>query len=221
MRAIPRAEIRAATSSVVGEYCVLGCLKEARICNAGSDLDSCARDAPAVVIGEGCLVFNHVVLYEGCRLGDGCVVEDRVRVGYDARIGQGVRLVYGAFLGDRVQVADGARIAGFVCDGTTIGARSTVMGRLVHEYTRPHLSWWEVDEPSPVIHEETVVGFGALVVGGVSVGPRSYVAAGAVVTKDVPAGHVVTGTNRMMPMSEWSGVRLQELLAHWQRPQSG
>lgn len=64
-----------------------------------------------------------------------------------------------------------ARVAGFVCDGTTIGDRSTVMGDLVHEYSRPHMGWWDTDEDPPVIEDDTVVGYGARVVGGVRVGP--------------------------------------------------
>ncbi len=144
-----------------------------------------------------------------------------MRVGYGARIGHEVRLVYGAYVCDRVHIGDGARVAGFVCDGAVIGARLTMMGRLVHEYSRPHRGWWEVDEPAPLIHGDTVVGFDALVVGGVAVGPRSYVAAGAVVTRDVPPGHVVTGTNGLTPAGDWPGARLEELLAHWRRDASG
>lgn len=158
---------------------------------------ACARVVEPGVIGEGCLVFNQVVIYEGSRLGDRCVVEDRVRIGY------------------------GTRVAGFVCDGAVIGARSTMMGRLAHEYCRPHRGWWEVDEPAPLIHEDTVVGFDALVVGGVSIGPRSYVAAVAGVTRDVPPGHVVTGTNGLTPAADWPGARLKELLAHGRRDASG
>jgi acetyltransferase-like isoleucine patch superfamily enzyme len=121
--------------------------------------------------------------------------------------------VYGVYVCDRVTIGCDTRIGGFVCDGVVIGDRCTVMGQLVHEYSRPHLPWWEVDEAPPVIGEDTVVGFGALVVGGVRIGPRSYVAAGAVVTKDVPPEHVVTGTNRMTPMGHWRGTRLQHLIA--------
>lgn len=221
MRTLPRATVRIAPSAAIGEYCVLGCLKEARLSAACTDLAECAREAPEVVIGERCLLFNQVVIYEGSRLGNGCVVEDRVRIGYDTSIGREARLVYGAYICDRVSIGSQARVAGFICDGTSIGDRSTVMAQLVHEYSRPHRGWWEVDEPSPVIHEDVVVGFNATVVGGVSIGPRSYVAAGAVVTRDVPPAHIVTGLNVLTPVSEWPGARLKDLITHWQRPSSG
>lgn len=87
MRAVLRATVQVAPSAVIGECCVLGCVKEARLRGAGADLEKCAREAADVVIGERCLLFNQVVIYEGCRLGDGCVVEDRVRIGYDTWVG--------------------------------------------------------------------------------------------------------------------------------------
>ena len=50
-------------------------------------------------------------------------------------------------------------------------------------------------ESSPVVLEDRVwVGTGALVLKGVTVGAGSVVAAGAVVTRDVPAGSIVAGT---------------------------
>lgn len=209
------APVRIPASSLIGEHCVLGYPKEQRL-RAGLARAGSTPPGEQVVVGERCLIFNQVVVYEGVHLGDDCVVEDRVRIGYDSRIGPRCRLLYGAFLCDRVGVGADARVAGFVCDGTVIGERSTVMGELVHKYTRPHQGWWEVDEAAPVIEADTVVGFGARVVGGVRIGPRSYVAAGAVVTKDVPSGHVVTGINVATPVGNWPGRRLQDLIRHWQ-----
>jgi acetyltransferase-like isoleucine patch superfamily enzyme len=200
-------------SSVVGHGCSLGCLKEARL--AAESSGQKAGSVPAVIIGERCLVFNQVIIYEGVEIGDECVIEDRVRLGYDVRVGDRSRLLYGAYVCDRVSIGSDARVAGFACDGAAIGDRSTVMGQLVHEYTRPHEPWWEVNEAPPFVDEDSVVGYGAVIVGGVQIGPRSYVAAGAVVTKDVPPEHVVVGTNVMTPMSQWRGARLQGLIGSW------
>ncbi len=195
---------------------MFGCPKEARVQAAmASGTGEVGR---CVDIGAGCLIFNHVVLYEGVQLGEGCVVEDRVRVGYDSVIGARSRLLYGAYICDRVQIGSGCRVAGFVCDGTWIGARCSVMGQLVHEYTRPHQGWWAVDEEPPRIEDDSIVAFGAHVVGGVTVGPRSYVAAGAIVTRDVPPEHVATGANEFTPADQWTGTRLRDWIEHWQKP---
>ncbi|MGH8903510.1 MAG: acyltransferase [Egibacteraceae bacterium] len=198
----------------MGEHCTLGYPKEARL-RAEQERPGSAAPGEPVAIGERCIIFNLVVIYEGVRVGKGCVIEDRVRIGYDSRIGAGSRLVYGAYLCDRVTIGCDTRIAGFVCDGTVIGDRSTVMGQLVHEHSRPHEDWWLVDEAAPVIESDTVVGYGACVVGGIRIGPRSYVASGAVVTKDVPTEHIVTGINQHTPAAAWRGKRLQDLIAYW------
>jgi acetyltransferase-like isoleucine patch superfamily enzyme len=209
------APVHVDVSSVVGEQCVFGYPKEARLRAEQQKAGSALAGAP-VTVGPGCLVANQVVVYEGVQIGAGCVIEDRVRIGYDSTIGERTRVLYGAYVCDRVTVGTDACVAGFICDGTTIGHRSTVMGELVHEYARPHEGWWDVDEEPPVIEADSVVGHGARVVGGVRIGPRSYVAAGAVVTKDVPPEHVVTGVNIRTPAAQWPGRRLQDLIRHWQ-----
>jgi acetyltransferase-like isoleucine patch superfamily enzyme len=204
------ARVVVGADTVIGEHCTLGYPKEARL------RERSTSPGEGVGIGARCLIFNQVVLYEGVQIGDDCVIEDRARVGYNSRIGAGTRVLYGAYLCDRVVIGCRARIAGFVCDGSLIGDRSTVMGELVHEYTQPHRDWWAVDEPSPVVEADSIVGYGARVIGGVRVGPRSYVAAGVVVTKDVPAEHVVTGVNVQTPAVQWPGRRLQSLIRYWQ-----
>ncbi|WP_327145262.1 acyltransferase [Nocardia sp. NBC_01327] len=206
------APVRFGESVVVGEQCVLGYPKESRIRDAQNGNLSAGEP---VSVGDRSLLFNHVIVNEGTVFGPDCVIEDRARVGYGCTVGDRTRIVHGAYICDRVRVGSDACVAGFVCDATIIGDRSTVMGDLVHEYTRPDLGWWGVDEAPPVIAPDTVIGFGARVVGGVRVGPRSYVAAGAVVTKDVPPEHIVTGVNEHTPITRWTGKRLSSLIAQW------
>jgi acetyltransferase-like isoleucine patch superfamily enzyme len=208
--------VEIAATTMIGEHCTLGYPKEQRL-RAAQSGDTTVTPGTPVVIGEDCLIANQVVLYEGVRIESACVIEDRVRIGYDCTIGSNTRIIYGAYLCDRITVGPNSRIAGFVCDGTSIGTGCTVMGELVHEYTSPHRDWWEVDEPSPTIADESVVGYGAQVIGRVKIGPRAYVAAGAVVTKDVPPEHVVTGVNEQTPADRWNGRRLQDLLGHWSK----
>ena len=197
---------------VQGEQCVLGFPKEARI-RAAQQGQTAGGDL--VVFGDRSVLFNHIIVYEGTTVGVDCVLEDRARLGYDCEIGDRTRLVHGVYVCDRVRVGADACLAGFVCDAAIIGDRSTVMGDLVHEYTRPDLGWWGVDEVSPVVEADSVVGFGARVIGGVRIGPCSYVAAGAVVTKDVPPQHIVTGVNEQTPIARWRGERLGPLIAYW------
>lgn len=207
-------------TTVVGTYCLFGCPKEERQRMHMRNPAESSQGEP-VSIGPDCIIANHVIVNEGVDIAGGCLLEDRVRIGYGCSIGARTRIVYGAYICDRVRIGAEAIVAGFVCDGTEIGDRSTVMGELVHEYTRPHGGWWEVDEAPPIIAADSVVGKGARVIGGVRVGPRSYVASGAVVTRDVPPEHIVTGTNQCTPAAEWRGQRLQSLIQHWKAISNG
>jgi acetyltransferase-like isoleucine patch superfamily enzyme len=198
----------------LGSHCVLGFPKEETIrrhLTAGIALSELATP---VGIDADCIIGNHVVIHEGVRIGAGSVIEDRTRIGYDARLGARTRIMYGAFVCDRVSVGDDARIGGFICDAAQIGERATVMGALVHEYASPHMDWWSPAEGAPTIEDEAVIGYNATVVGDVRVGRGAYVAAGAVVTRNVPPEHVVTGVNDHVALRAWRGRRLGALRDH-------
>jgi acetyltransferase-like isoleucine patch superfamily enzyme len=91
----------------------------------------------------------------------------------------------------------------------------------VHEYTQPHLDWWEVTEPAPTIRHDSIVAMSAMIVGGVTIGPYAYVAASAVVTRDVPPWHVAVGNNKFIPCQSWTGGKLSRLFEHWKSLDNG
>lgn len=201
---------RVAESVVIGSFVVLGYPKEARL------VDSAAAPEPdAVQVGDRCMIGNQVTVTEGTVLETDVILEDHVRIGFNCTIGRGTRVMYGAFVCDRVRVGRNAKIAGFVCDAATIGDDSTVMGNLVHSYSSPHVAWG-VDEPSPVIGDRCVVGYGATIVGGITIGHNSFIAAGSVVTRDVPPTSIVTGTNRVVPAALWKGRQLSDEFWNWE-----
>lgn len=72
-----------------------------------------------------------------------------------------------------------------------------------------------VEEKPPFIEHNVVIGFNALVVGGIKIGHHSYVAAGAIVTKDVPPNSVVIGINKILPNKDWKGKELSKNFWIW------
>lgn len=137
-------------------------------------------------------------------------MEDNTRIGYDCKIGANTRVMYSAYICDRVVIGENSRIAGFVCDTALIGKNCTVMGQLSHKYTVADLEWGDVDEPSPIIEDNCIVGMGAQIVGGVKLGERTFVASGAILSKSTPPNSVVTGINKICDISDWKGIDLQE-----------
>lgn len=118
------------------------------------------------------------------RVEPGAIIRDGVEIGDNAVIMMGAIINIGASVG-----------AGTMIDmGATLGGRATV-GRRCHISAGAILAG-VIEPPSAtpvVIGDDVVVGANAVILEGVHVGNRAVVAAGAVVTRDVPENAVVAG----------------------------
>ena len=77
-------------------------------------------------------------------------------------------------------------------NGTRIG-KDVVIG---HQVT---LGGRDLSSAAPEVGDGVYIGAGAKILGAVRIGVGATVGANAVVTKDVPAGAVVVGGNRILP----------------------
>jgi len=98
-----------------------------------------------------------------------------------------LRLAHRACLGDRAHAYTLGEIA--VGEGATI-AQEAYLCTGTHDFTAPSL---DLQTAPIVIGADAFVGVRAIVLPGVSIGPRAVVGAGAVVAKDVPANSIVAG----------------------------
>jgi hypothetical protein len=82
-----------------------------------------------------------------------------------------------------------------------------VAGDLIHRQLDPSTPWDDpaAEESSPMVADGAFVGWRAVIIGGVNIGAGAYVCAGALITKDVPAGHIGCGRNEILAPSEWRG----------------
>ena len=109
-------------------------------------------------------------------------------IGKDCQIGSGVSIGCLAHVGRDVVLGDGVRIQGgaYVADGTQVG-KGVFIGPnapiLNDRYppSRDSKKWEMV-----TISEGAVIGGGATILPGVMVGSNAVVAAGALLTKDIP-----------------------------------
>jgi UDP-2-acetamido-3-amino-2,3-dideoxy-glucuronate N-acetyltransferase len=148
------------------------------------------NDAPYRLIRD--VVFaEDVVVYSFCNL-YGCAI------GRGTRIGTFVEVQRGATIGEMCKVQSHT----FICDGVTIGDEVFV-GHGVTFVNDKHPratnsegklqtdADWEL---TPILVESGAsIGSGAVILGGVRIGARALIGAGAVVTKDVPPGAAVVG----------------------------
>ena len=132
-----------------------------------------------VLIGDGCEIWPFVNLLEGVSLGKNCVIGSGVFLGRRVQIGEGTRIHPGAALPDNA-------IIGKYC---FIGA-NVVLADVAIPNLRDKSQ--EVHRP-PVIEDDVVLGSNAVILPGIIVHRGAIVGAGAVVTRDVPAGCTAVG----------------------------
>jgi acetyltransferase-like isoleucine patch superfamily enzyme len=157
--------------------------------------------APSVSIGAGAVIGRGAVLLDGVVVDHQCIVES------NATVGRNTLLIYRAIVGGDAVIGSDCVIGGFVAEGVSIGNGCRVFGQLIHKQVDTSFPWdeHETPEPSATIGDHSFVGFSALLIGGVRIGPQAYVCAGAIVTRDVPTGCIAFGVNRVVPASEWQG----------------
>jgi serine acetyltransferase len=89
-------------------------------------------------------------------------------------------------------------VGGFVCNEAQIGARCLIQGSLVHARTSP------APECCPTVEDDAMVGFNAVVIGGIVVAAGSVVAAGAVLLTSTDSGYMYAGVPaRKVGPAEW------------------
>lgn len=124
-------------------------------------------------------------LHAEARIEPGALIRDMVTIEKNAVIMMGAVINIGAIVGEGSMVDMNAVIGarGMLGKNVHLGACSVVAGVL------------EPPSATPVIIEDDVlIGANSVILEGVRVGKGSVVAAGSVVTKDVPPGVVVAGS---------------------------
>jgi len=182
---------------IIGEYSIIG--------YPYVESEESFKKTEKTIIGNKCIIGSHVIIHEETAIGDGTMVDDYCRIGSAVKIGNNCKILYGANISDETVVGNNSIITGFCCERAVVGNNARIFGELIHSQREPHLGWDDVIEPSPKIDDNVFIGFGAKVVGGVKIGTKAYITAGAILTKDVPSSYIVVGNNVMIHHKEWRG----------------
>ncbi len=149
-----------------------------------------------LVIGAGCVIRSHTVIYAGNVIGAALQTGHHVTIRETNRIGDRVSIGTGSIVEHHVTMGDGVRLHSRVFvpeysileDGCWLGPGVTVTN------ARYPISRGSKDRLEGVVIEAgAIIGAGAVLLPGVRVGSRALVGAGAVVTQDVPPRTVVVG----------------------------
>jgi len=163
-------------------------------------------DCGRATIGDHGIVRSGTIIYGDVQLGDyfqsghHAVIRARVTAGdYFAlgnqsvleglvEVGEGARLMHHVYVPSRTRIGNHV----FIGPGTTL-LNDKLPGRAE---TMP-------TPRGPTIEDEVVIGGGCTIMAGVHIGKQSFIAAGAVVTKDVPANSLVMGCpGRVQPLPD-------------------
>jgi UDP-3-O-[3-hydroxymyristoyl] glucosamine N-acyltransferase len=159
------------------------------------------------VIASSVWVGHFTVIGDGVTVGQNSLIEDYASIQARSTIGQRVVIASRSYIGIGASIGDDSVIKGHVGDASHVGAGCRIAGDLIHRQLDPTRGWddEESEEPAPNVEDGAFVGWRAMVIGGVNIGTSAYICAGAIITRDVPAGHIASGRNRIIHHRNWRG----------------
>lgn len=132
-----------------------------------------------VVIGTGTKVWHFCHIQSGARIGENCSLGQNVNIGNNVVIGNGVRIQ------NNVSVYEGVEIEDDVFLGPSCVFTNVLMPRADRSVNGKY--------EKTLVRQGASLGANCTIVCGHTIGRRALVAAGAVVTKDVPDFAIVAG----------------------------
>ncbi|MBZ0202702.1 MAG: N-acetyltransferase [Ignavibacteria bacterium] len=163
-------------------------------------------------IGDECLIGAQVVIYTGCEIAnnvliaDSAAVREDVKVGESTIVGRSCTIENFTTIGRKCKLETNSYITAyseiedycFIAPGV-VTTNDNYLGRTEERFK--HFK-------GVTIRKGARVGAGAIILPGLEIGEDAVIAAGAVVTKNVPAGKIYAG----MPAKELRDVPEEQLL---------
>lgn len=152
---------------------------------------------PRIKIGSGSLIGPSAVIYydvdiaENTLIGDGASIREKVRIGKSCLISRGVTINYNVVIGQHTKIMDLSHITGNCKIGNHVFI--SVLVSTTNDNAIGKLEYDESRVCGPTIDDFVAIGASANILPSVHIGQGSVVAAGAVVTKNVPTGKMVAG----------------------------
>ena len=167
-----------------------------------------------LTVEAGAAVCAHAIVFAGAHIGEGSIVGDQalvregVEIGAGTVVGRGSTVSRGARIGDRVRVQTNVWLAAgtVVEDDVFIGPGANTTNDHTMARHGP-----DAEVRGPLLRRACRIGGGALLLPMVEVGEEAFVAAGAVVTRDVAPRSVVMG----VPARAVREVGDADLLERW------
>lgn len=139
-----------------------------------------------VKLGKNITIYHpELVNLYGCDIGDNTKLGAFVEIRTQVKIGKNCKIQAFAFIPEGVTIEDNVFIGPHVCFINDRFPRATVTGRLQDKTD------WKIEET--FVRKGASIGANATILCGVTIAENAMVAAGSVVTRDVPANTLVAG----------------------------
>lgn len=143
---------------------------------------------PNSVVRSGTIIYNDVIAGSGLQTGHHALIREQTAIGSDCLVGTQAVIDGYTTLGDNVSMQTGVYIPSYteMGDRVFLGPNATLLNDSYPVRT-------DVDLVGPSIEDDASIGANATVLPDVTVGEGAFVAAGAVVTHDVPPETLAVG----------------------------
>ena len=135
-------------------------------------------DVQSSQIGEGTIIWQFAVVLKGAIIGTNCNINCHTFIENDVVVGDNVTIKSGVYLWD------GLRIANNVFVGPNVSFTND---------RYPRSKQYPESFQQTCIEEGASIGANATILGGITIGKKSMIGAGSVVTKNVPANELWVG----------------------------
>lgn len=140
------------------------------------------------VIREGTIIYGDVSIGDDFEAGHFVLIREKTQIGNNVLVGTHSVIDGHCTLGDNIKLQTGVYIPLF----TTIGS---------NVFVGPYATFLNDKYPvrknyklkGPVVADNVSVGANTTILPGVTIGKGAFIAAGAVVTKDIPSGKLAKG----------------------------
>ncbi|HEX5415274.1 MAG TPA: acyltransferase [Chloroflexota bacterium] len=164
--------------------------------------------AEDVCLGRDVIVRDFVNLY-GCEIGDGSTIGPFVEIQRGAKVGKHCKISSHTLICEGVSIDDDVFVGHGVSFVNDRYPSATIDGHLqtAQDWTLEH-TW---------VRRGASIGTGATILCGVVIGENALVGAGAVVTRDVPAGAIVAGNPARLLRYRYPPVETDIEAMRWRR----
>lgn len=154
------------------------------------------EDCGETIIGDNSIIRSGTIIYGDVSTGDNFQTGHNAIIREKTIMGRYVLVGSGTIIDGNVKISDFVKIESncYVCTHVNIGTRVFIGPNVVFTNDKYPLKMRDKYEPQgPYIDDFVTVGAGSVILPNVKIGKGSFIAAGSVITKNVPPMTLVRG----------------------------